>query len=314
VIVAQFQNRIDFYEGSTTRATIQIDTTLKIRGKPQNSSLPLEAEIRLYPVGTEARHAAGQPLPPASATLKVMVLPERRLTLGVWKVEDSASAATALGTTGSLIDTVAVFKACNDAFRSCCVTFDPVASIVSGDVNYDSFTAPGNWPGGKPHGEGSWDGLLQTLSPTPGVESEWDRLFVRFNNEANYNVAIVNKIDASQINARYPNGLTFQESPRSVVSAWSIFVLSGSTNPQAQLFRTAAHEVGHGFGLSTRYPQAGNHERDPVPPLAQVGYPLMKKGSVPANITPEDYSFWTRHEDWKQANDHAKKTREGNAP
>jgi Big-like domain-containing protein/fibronectin type III domain protein len=208
----------------------------------------------------------------SAAILNVMALPEQTVSIGIYRVTDANSQATAPvngPTNEEIINTL------NDIYKQAGVTF---LLVGSGDRNvaYD-----GNHDGRVQDDEGAT--IIEALADEPGA------VHVILTRESGHPYPT----DAT----KFVRALTGGQ----IGGAFNMLFVQTIVGAQGTVALVEAHEMGHALGLTSRNPDAGGHDPGPFPPgtdgLMKSGAPDPVTGVLPANP-----GRWLPHEDWETAN------------
>ena len=274
---------------------LQAKTPFAIKGLLTTNTID-SPEIWLVSKGQQ-----GQPEHP-SATLKVALLPEQHLTLGISFVQDTNNPATKIWSDPAKLARIdknlVLYWICTH-FQQACITFEPATTNVQAATNISFDSAPKNNALDVPS-----DFFQNNASEYRTVRLQLPKADVR--------VAFVADM---LVNG---SGSYLGYSPTSgalgIIKCKAMFDAAGGDENETNKYFpfAAAHEVGHCFELSTRHPSKTDqtlHDNGPFPQWLGITNSLMTDGSMQKqlHLVGETGSYfkrsaWLRHEDWKQAN------------
>jgi hypothetical protein len=205
--------------------------------------------------------------------LHTMVLMNRTLSVGIYRIEDPISGATRpVGgpPESSVINTL------NQIYKQTCITFsDANTSSQTNSIVYDGTCTAG-----------AVDGKLQDCErPLALVTNVWAgqlRVFFFKNSGISY----------STPSSFFVHGVSYKND---ILGIWLYSIVFADTMVE----NTVAHELGHQLGLAAKNPDSGGHDTGATP--AGVEH-LMKSGQPVGGIWPVPTGQWLRHEDWQEAN------------
>ncbi len=208
--------------------------------------------------------------------LNVMILPERTVSLGIYRVTDPGSAGTSpVGgpTNDEILNTL------KEVYMQAGITFRLDASgdrNIAYDLNHDNkmqSTEVGS--------------ILDALEPEQ---------------------VTIKVILAKNSGLSYPNDPTHYargaSNNQTISRSFGILFVADCDASDVDVSVAAAHEVGHVLDCTVRNPDIGDHDPGPFP-IALGADGLMKSGDPNNGILPKP-GRWLAHEDWDKANYMAK--------
>lgn len=232
------------------------DNALTIIGSNAGSAT---VEARIQPVGT------------VLSKLNIMVLSNRTLSVGIYRVEDWASTNTC--PVGGPPDSQIVSNL-NDIYRQTCIQFVLTNSFTTNIV---------------------YDGVFSPYQADGRADKD----------EANNSIACLGLLNGQVRvflfrNSGYPYDATNQNV---FVRGWTLNYSYSVVYTTNMVTNTVPHEVGHQLLLPVRDWGVGHHDPDPVPPGTEH---LMKSGAPVGQWWPVPTGRWLRKDDWEKANNTAK--------
>jgi alpha-tubulin suppressor-like RCC1 family protein len=214
-----------------------------------------------------------------AAKLRVMALPPRTVSLGIYRVADPS--ATPKQTPPLVPSDETIRKRLNDVFAQAGIQFQVVDSQVFSNLPFDTYTSSKvTAPDGLVQEE-EFDiisGLLPTRSATARL------ILANISGDSLYQNDL----------PPYIRGDTHRESQNASI----VF----TTNSGGVSDLVATHELGHLLGLSVATP-SDNHDQGPAPSATLPTFgALMHQGQG-----TDQPGLWISHVDWKVANETARK-------
>lgn len=204
-------------------------------------------------------------------TLKVMILPLRTITLGIYRVTDSNSEGTAPLDAPSDEDILADL---NDVYKQAGIQFT-IAVSEDRDVHYDGYVEDPDNPG---HGTADLDQINGGFGPDEEIGA-----FSGHSWAGTFRIAMIKQSSDTTWAGGTISGGALSPGAILVTSFGSVALI-------------AAHEIGHWLELSTRNivpdDEEGPHDGPPWPEGTE-GFMKTRSGAP---------GRWLRHTDWEQAN------------
>ncbi len=281
----------------TASGGMHSETRLRIQGLA-GASATTKTETAIHVVEKEDARLNPDDFKPIR-TIKVMVLPEQHVQLGIWHVTAPTQPNTANLTAlpGSTPNAAKILSRLNETYRQACIVFD---------------LDPASGPIELPYDFALKDGKLQTDVPT---DAEYKAIFNSSQINPKLNLIIAKDI-AKPTRKDTAGFCPVPGTSRKVIVFAQKFAndVLFDLREYSKFDGACAHEIGHALNLATRKDTSGGQHDPGAFPDSDMGADTMDLVYENARVGHQFYhrgalmhfqastNRWIRHEDWQEAN------------